>query len=87
MLCQQNQDINKDQLLGRKAFLYNKDITQLKAGKENIYKIQGGSFFFCVVFIMLKGLFRIFNLINRKALLAEGYGSAVFCWVFVLKKR
>jgi len=47
VLCQQNQDINKDQLLGRKAFLYNKDITQLKAGKENIYKIRGGFFFFC----------------------------------------
>lgn len=77
MLCQQNQDINKDQLLGRKAFLYNKDITQLKAGKENIYKIQGG-FFFCVVFIMLKGLFRIFNLINRKALLQRDMVAPLF---------
>lgn len=75
MLCQQNQDINKDQLLGRKAFLYNKDITQLKAGKENIYKIQGGFF---VVFIMLKGLFRIFNLINRKALMQRDMVALLF---------
>lgn len=75
MLCQQNQDINKDQLLGRKAFLYNKDITQLKAGKENIYKIQGGFF---VVFIMLKGLFRIFNLINRKALMQRDMVALCF---------
>lgn len=76
MLCQQNQDINKDQLLGRKAFLYNKDITQLKAGKENIYKIQGG--FFLCGFIMLKGLFRIFNLINRKALLQRDMVALLF---------
>lgn len=47
--------------------------TQLKAGKENIYKIQGFFFpflfFFCT---MLKGLFRIFNLINRRSTLCIG---------------
>lgn len=34
--------------------------------------------FFCVVFIMLKGLFRIFNLINRKALLQRGMVAPLF---------
>ena len=40
-------------------------------------------FFFFVVFIMLKGLFRIFNLINRKALMQRD----MVALLVVLKKR
>lgn len=56
VLCEQNQDINKDQLLGRKAFLQNKDSYMLRcqytarSRKENIYKIQ--VFFSIFVFFL-----------------------------------
>lgn len=59
--------------------------TQLKAGKENIYKIQGFFFHFCFFFFltMLKGLFRIFNLINRRSTLCIG----IWCIIVFLKKQ
>lgn len=60
--------------------------TQLKAEKENIYKIQGFFFPFLFVFVfftMLKGLFRIFNLINRRSTLCIG----IWCIIVFLKKQ
>lgn len=50
-----------------KHFYITRTLHSSKQEKKIFTKYKVG--FFCVVFIMLKGLFRIFNLINRKALL------------------
>lgn len=89
---QQNQDINKDQLLEEKHFYITRTLHSSKQEKRKVftkYKVVLG--LLCgaglIFLIMLKGSFRIFNLINReekKATYAEvvvvgGGGSVRAC--------
>lgn len=59
-----------------KHFYITRTLHSSKQEKKIFTKYKVGVF--CVVFIMLKGLFRIFNLINRKALLQRDMVAPLF---------